>query len=132
MGRSNITPIRPVAAGGCTKRFAALADDFSKIVRLPLTTSACVGTLTANPSYSHTMCASSAKARPPYERVIESDQVSKEKKERLREGYERANPAQLKREITRLQNELVKINSKKDKSKGEKNIVCVNTAKGKK
>lgn len=52
-------------------------------------------------------------ARTPYERVIESDQVSKEKKRRLREGYEKANPAQLKREITRLQNELIKISSKK-------------------
>jgi hypothetical protein len=53
----------------------------------------------------------------------ESDHVSKEKKERLREGYERANPAQLKREITRLHNELIKMSSKKDKSKGEKNSV---------
>ena len=71
-------------------------------------------------------------ARTPYERVIESGQVSKEKKERLREGYERVNPAQLKREITRLQNELIKMSSKKDKSKDERNSVCVKKAKGKK
>jgi hypothetical protein len=62
-------------------------------------------------------------ARTRYERVIESDLVSKEKKERLREGYERANPAQLKREITRLHNELIKMSSKKDKSKDERNSV---------
>src|SRR5687767_7955076 len=61
MDKSDITSIRSVAAGGCTKRLAALADDFSRIVRLPLTTIACGGTLTANPSYSHTMCPSSAR-----------------------------------------------------------------------
>ena len=60
MDKSDITHIRPVAVSGCTKRLAALADDFSKIVRLPLTTIARGGMLTANPSYSHTMFASSA------------------------------------------------------------------------
>jgi hypothetical protein len=71
-------------------------------------------------------------AQTPYQRVVETTEVPEEKKQRLREGYERANPAQLKREITRLQNELIKISSKKDKSKDEKNSVCVSTAKGKK
>jgi hypothetical protein len=72
------------------------------------------------------------RAQTPYQRVVESTEVPEEKKRRLREGYERANPAQLKREITRLQNELIRISSKKDKSKDERNGVCVNTAKGKK
>ena len=53
MDKSYITHIRPVAVCGCTKILEALADDFSKIVRLPLTTIACGGTLKANPSYSH-------------------------------------------------------------------------------
>jgi len=64
------------------------------------------------------------RARTPYERVIESIEVSEEKKERLREGYERANPAQIKREITRLQNELIKIGGKKEKSSDGKKM-CV-------
>lgn len=63
-------------------------------------------------------------AQTPYQRVIESTEVSEGKKQRLREEYERVNPAQLKREITRLQNELIKISSKKDRSKDERNSVC--------
>lgn len=55
------------------------------------------------------------KARTPYQRVIEAGQVSKEKKMQLKKEYERINPAQLKREITRLQNELIELSSKRDK-----------------
>jgi hypothetical protein len=62
------------------------------------------------------------RARTPYERVMESKEVSKEKKKGLREEYERVNPAQIKREITRLQNELIKISSKKDKIIAEKKV----------
>jgi hypothetical protein len=72
------------------------------------------------------------RARTPYERVMESSEVSEAKKERLREDYERVNPAEIKREITRLQNELIKISSKKEKSRDEKKAVCVNMASGKK
>jgi hypothetical protein len=63
------------------------------------------------------------RARTPYERVMESSEISKEKKKRLKQEYERANPAQLKREITRLQNELIKISIKKEKSRDEKRCV---------
>ena len=55
---------------------------------------------------------------------MESSEVSEEEKDRLTEGYERANPAQLKREITRLQNELIKISIKKEKGRDEKKM-CV-------
>ena len=68
------------------------------------------------------------RARTPYERVMESSEVSQEKKKRLREEYEEVNPAQLKREITRLQNELIKISSKKDRSKEERRDVRVKAA----
>lgn len=64
------------------------------------------------------------RARTPYERVMESIEVSKEKKKRLKQEYEGVNPAQLKREITRLQNELIRISSKKEKNRDEKKM-CV-------
>jgi len=72
------------------------------------------------------------RASTPYERVMQSREVSEEKKQRLKQEYEGVNPAQIKREITSLQNELIKISSKKDKSKDEKKVVCVKTANGKK
>lgn len=62
------------------------------------------------------------RARTPYERVIESSEVSAEKKKRLMKEYERINPAQLKREITRLQDELIKMSSKKEKSRDERKV----------
>jgi len=60
------------------------------------------------------------RARTPYERVLESTEVSAERKQRLRQEYEGVNPAQLKREITRLQDELIKLSSKKGKSRDER------------
>jgi len=62
------------------------------------------------------------RARTPYERVMESAEVSEEKKQRLRHEYEGVNPAQIKREITRLQDELIRISAKKEKSRGEKKM----------
>ena len=52
-------------------------------------------------------------ARTPYRRVLDSEQVSKEEKEQLKKGYENLNPAWLKREITRLQQELIEMAEKK-------------------
>ena len=47
------------------------------------------------------------KARTPYQRVLESPWVSEEGKEVLRDLYVQLNPVALKREITRLQRELM-------------------------
>jgi len=71
------------------------------------------------------------RARTPYERVMESAEVSEEKKQRLRQEYEGVNPAQIKREITRLQDELIKMSSKKAKSWDEGKR-CVNKRTGRK
>lgn len=47
-------------------------------------------------------------ARTPYQRLLDAPQLSKEQKQRLRREYAKINPAQLKREITCLQEELLK------------------------
>ena len=47
--------------------------------------------------------------RTPYQRVIESEPISKAQKQKLRRQYEELNPAELKRQITRLQNRLIEI-----------------------
>jgi len=47
-------------------------------------------------------------ARTPYQRLLDAPQLSKEQKQRLCREYGKLNPAQLKREITRLQEELLK------------------------
>lgn len=53
-------------------------------------------------------------AKTPYQRVLESMYVSEENKERLREQYVKLNPAELKRQITRLQNKLLRLASLKE------------------
>jgi len=53
------------------------------------------------------------KPRTPYQRVLESSHVSEGNKEQLRRQYATLNPAELKRQITRLQNKLLKIASLK-------------------
>jgi len=64
---------------------------------------------------------------------LNSEQISKQKKDRLRSKYEELNLAHLKREITRLQNELIDMGKKKDKRKDkEKERMCEKAAKGKK
>ncbi len=49
------------------------------------------------------------KAKTPYQRGLESPNVEEKKKEVLRSGYAKLNPAELKRQITRLQTKLRKL-----------------------
>jgi hypothetical protein len=49
------------------------------------------------------------KSKTPYHRVIESSHVEEEKKKALSTEYAKLNPAELKRQITRLQNKLRKL-----------------------
>jgi hypothetical protein len=63
------------------------------------------------------------KARTPYQRVIESEQISPAQKQKLKRQYEKLNPAGLKREINRLQNVLIEMVSRKQK--GKQNVVRV-------
>ena len=52
------------------------------------------------------------KAQTPYQRVLESDQVDAEVKDRLRETFNQLNPVELRRRIAALQDVLAKIRSK--------------------
>ncbi len=49
------------------------------------------------------------KPRTPYQRGMESEQISKAQKQKLSRQYEKLNPAELKRQITRLQNRLIEM-----------------------
>jgi len=49
-------------------------------------------------------------AQTPFRRVLASPLISKEIKVKLQRQYDMLNPAHLKREITRLQNELYRLN----------------------
>ena len=51
------------------------------------------------------------KAQTPYRRVLASCDVSGQDKQRLRRQYATLNPAQLKRQITRLQQKLLRLNA---------------------
>lgn len=55
-------------------------------------------------------------AKTPYQRVIESPEISKEKKQELREIYQSLNPAQLKRAIDRKLDLLYQAYQQKNKS----------------
>ncbi len=57
------------------------------------------------------------KAKTPYQRVLESEYVSEEVKEKLKEEYGKLNPVKLKEEIVRLQNKLFKMLSMKSRAK---------------
>lgn len=48
------------------------------------------------------------KPQTPYDRVLESPYVKKEKKEELKKEREKLNPAQIRRELIKLQNRLIK------------------------
>lgn len=68
-------------------------------------------------------------AQTPYRRVLSSPHIKDEIKMKLEKLYDKLNPAQLKREISRLQNKLYRLNSLKqnrdreiDKSKKAQNI----------
>lgn len=56
------------------------------------------------------------RAKTPCERVLLSEDVSKEGKERLAAKYAKPNPAELKRKITRLQGKLLRLASLKKKN----------------
>lgn len=51
----------------------------------------------------------------PYQRVLASPDISKETKKWLRKEYAKLNPAELKRQISKLQNKLIKLSSAKAK-----------------
>jgi hypothetical protein len=59
------------------------------------------------------------KAQTPYQRILASTKVEKRKKERLKAIYQNLNPAQLKREITRLQNQLIELATKRNAARQE-------------
>jgi len=59
------------------------------------------------------------KARTPYRRVLESSDIDDKIKAKLRRRYDRLNPADLKRKITRLQDRLLKLNTLKQKKQKE-------------
>lgn len=52
--------------------------------------------------------------KTPYQRVLDSPQISKEDKEKLKKIYSSLNPAALKRKITRLQQKLFQIAKRKN------------------
>lgn len=54
------------------------------------------------------------KPQTPYRRVFESAYVPEENKDQLRRLYAKLNPAELKRQITKLQNKLLKLTSLKE------------------
>ena len=56
------------------------------------------------------------KSKTPYHRVIESSHVEEEEKKALSKEYAKLNPAELKRQITRLQNKLRKLAIKQRES----------------
>ena len=78
--------------------------------------------------------------RTPFRRVLESPHVAKAKKQALKKEYAQLNPAELKREITRLQNELLALATKKEatkrkkpleKEKGQPNLASISSQKTK-
>ncbi len=50
-------------------------------------------------------------AKTPYQGVLESPYISEESKDKIRAQYVKLNPAELKRQITRLQNKLLRLTS---------------------
>jgi hypothetical protein len=58
-------------------------------------------------------------AQTPYRRVLAETLIEKKKKEPLKRVYENLNPAELKREITRLQNELLDLAIKRNATRQE-------------
>ena len=54
-------------------------------------------------------------AQTPFRRVLASADISEEIKMKLKRQYAMINPAELKRQITRLQNELLRLNVLKHK-----------------
>ena len=59
------------------------------------------------------------RAKTPFRRVLESRDIDDKIKAKLKRRYDRLNPADLKRKITRLQDRLLKFNTLKQKKKKE-------------
>lgn len=59
------------------------------------------------------------RAKTPFRRVLESEHIDDKIKKSLKREYDRLNPAGLKRNITRLQDELLKLNTLKQKVEKE-------------
>jgi hypothetical protein len=59
------------------------------------------------------------KAKTPFRRVLESEHIDDKIKKSLKREYDRLNPVELKRNITRLQDELLKLNTLKKKVEKE-------------
>ena len=59
------------------------------------------------------------KAKTPFRRVLESKSMDDKIKKSLKREYDRLNPVELKRNITRLQDELLKLNTLKQKVEKE-------------
>ncbi|MDI6822329.1 MAG: transposase family protein [Actinomycetota bacterium] len=59
------------------------------------------------------------RAKTPFKRVLESPHVPEENKERLKGEYVTLNPAELKRKITKLQTELLKLATSREKLRGK-------------
>lgn len=68
-------------------------------------------------------------ARTPYRRVLESPHVSAGCKKRLRAQYQQLNPAELYRNIRRLQEKLLKLNAKKRDGQAVDGVVPVGKAR---
>lgn len=66
-------------------------------------------------------------AKTPYRRVLESDTVSDEAKEALRQIYATLNPAYLNREVNRLQDRLEEISLSKHKARENVNLEYIST-----
>ena len=56
------------------------------------------------------------KARTPYRRMLESEHLQESTKEELKRVYESLNPAELKRQITKIQNKLVRAKTRTSKT----------------
>ena len=59
------------------------------------------------------------KARTPFRRVLESKSIDDKIKARLKVGYDSINPVKLKKNISKLQDELLKLNVLKSKARKE-------------
>ena len=57
------------------------------------------------------------KPKTPYLRVMESDKIEEKIKQQLKEQYDYLNPAELKRNVDRLQSKLYRLYLKKQKEK---------------
>lgn len=69
-------------------------------------------------------------AQTPYRRMLAETLIEKKKKEQIKKVYENLNPAELKREITRLQNELLDLVMKRNATRQELTSIAGKKASG--